>query len=49
MSSKHAGFIINKGQATAQDVIDLIRYIQEMVREKYGLVLEPEIKILGEE
>jgi UDP-N-acetylmuramate dehydrogenase len=49
VSSKHAGFIINKGQATAQDVIDLIRYIQEMVREKYGLVLEPEIKILGEE
>ena len=49
VSSKHAGFIINKGQATAQDVMDLIRYIQELVREKYGLELKPEIKILGEE
>lgn len=49
VSSKHAGFIINKEQASAQDVIDLIRHIQELVWEKHGVELKPEIKILGEE
>ncbi|NLO21695.1 MAG: UDP-N-acetylmuramate dehydrogenase [Syntrophomonadaceae bacterium] len=49
VSIKHAGFIINKGQASAQDVIDLIRHIQQLVREQHGVELKPEIKILGEE
>ncbi|KUG04244.1 udp-n-acetylenolpyruvoylglucosamine reductase [hydrocarbon metagenome] len=49
VSSKHAGFIVNKGDATAGDVIDLIAYIQKKVREKHGVDLWPEIKIVGEE
>ncbi len=49
VSSKHAGFIINKGAASAQDVIDLIYHIQKLVWEKHGVELKPEIKILGEE
>ncbi len=49
VSSKHAGFIINKGNATAEDVINLIAYIQKKAREKHGVELMPEIKILGEE
>ncbi len=49
VSSKHAGFIVNKGNATAEDVIDLIRYIQEKTREKHEVDLVPEIKIVGEE
>ncbi len=49
VSSKHAGFIVNKGNATAEDVISLISYIQEKAREKHGVDLWPEIKIVGEE
>lgn len=48
VSTKHAGFIINTGSATAQDVLDLISYIQEKVLDRYGVVLEPELKIVGE-
>ncbi|NLB89341.1 MAG: UDP-N-acetylenolpyruvoylglucosamine reductase, partial [Syntrophomonadaceae bacterium] len=48
VSTKHAGFIINTGNATAQDVLDLISYIQEKVWEAYGVLLEPELKIVGE-
>lgn len=46
VSEKHAGFIINKGNATAEDVKELIRVIRERVKEKYNVDLEPEIKIL---
>ncbi len=49
VSAKHAGFIINTGNATAQDVLDLISYIQAQVAAKYGINLEPELKIIGEE
>ncbi len=49
VSSKHAGFIINRGSATAEDVINLIHYIQEKAREKHELNLVPEITIVGEE
>lgn len=49
VSSKHAGFIVNKGNATAEDVLNLIHYIQEKTREKHGIDLWPEIKIVGEE
>ncbi|NLJ71508.1 MAG: UDP-N-acetylmuramate dehydrogenase [Syntrophomonadaceae bacterium] len=48
ISIKHAGFIINKGNATAQDVLDLIAYIQNKVYEQYGINLEPELRIVGE-
>ncbi len=49
VSEKHAGFVINKGDATAQDILDLIRYIQKTVQEKNNVLLEPEVKIIGEE
>ncbi|MEC9488197.1 MAG: UDP-N-acetylmuramate dehydrogenase [Halanaerobium sp.] len=47
VSEKHAGFIINKGDATAQDIYDLIRKIQKTVLKNFGVLLEPEIKIIG--
>lgn len=48
VSEKHAGFIVNTGDATAKDVLDLIAYIQKTVEEKFAVRLEPEIKIIGE-
>lgn len=46
VSEKHAGFVINKGGATAQDVLDLMAYIQETVKTNTGILLEPEVIIL---
>lgn len=46
VSEKHAGFIINIGGATAQDVLDLIAYVQKTVKETSGVSLECEVKIL---
>ena len=48
VSEKHAGFVINKGGATATDVITLIRDVQNKVYEKFGVKLETEVKIIGE-
>lgn len=48
ISEKHAGFIINTGNATAQDVLDLVKYAQEKVYEKFEKKIELEVKILGE-
>ncbi len=48
VSTKHAGFIINKGNATAQNVIDLINHIKDRAFSKYGVLLEPEVRIVGE-
>lgn len=48
VSEKHCGFIINANQATAQDIYDLIRKIQEEVRKKHNVFLVPEVKIWGE-
>lgn len=48
VSEKHAGFIINNNNATAKDVLDLIKYIKEIVKEKTGIQIEEEIEILGE-
>jgi UDP-N-acetylmuramate dehydrogenase len=47
VSEKHAGFIINKNNATAKDVIELINHIKNVVYEKYNVVLETEIKIIN--
>lgn len=47
VSDKHAGFIINIGNATAQNVEDLIEHIRERVYAESGVVLEAEIKIIG--
>ncbi len=47
ISLKHAGFIINDGQnAKAQDILDLITYIQKEIWKKFQIVLEPEVKFL---
>jgi len=48
VSTKHCGFIINCGQATAKDVVSLMDYIIEQVEIKYGVRLEPEVKRIGE-
>lgn len=48
VSSRHAGFIVNTGGATAADVKELIRKIREAVLEKYGVSLETEIELLGD-
>ena len=48
VSEKHAGFVINKSGATATDVINLIRDVQDKVYEKFGVKLETEVKIIGE-
>ena len=48
VSEKHAGFVINKNNATSTDVINLIRDVQRIVYEKHGVMLETEVKIIGE-
>ena len=47
VSEKHAGFVINAGEATCADVLALIREVQRVVREKTGFVLEPEVEVTG--
>lgn len=46
VSEKHSGFVINCGGATFKDVVALIKHVQEVVKEKYQVLLEPEVKIL---
>ena len=46
-STKHAGFIVNKGGATATDYLDLIHYIQKVIKEKYDINLHTEVRIIG--
>ena len=48
VSSKHAGFIINKGNATAKDILELIEYVKHKVEEKFNKKIELEIEIMGE-
>lgn len=48
ISEKHCGFVINKDQATAADIAELIRQVQDRVEEKFGVRLETEVKRLGE-
>lgn len=48
ISEKHAGFIINKENATAKDVIKLMKYTKEQVYEKFGKVIEAEIVTIGD-
>ena len=47
-SEKHCGFIIDKSNATARDVILLIQYVQNQVFQQFGVKLETEVKMLGE-
>ncbi len=48
VSPLHAGFLVNTGSATATDVIDLMKVVQETVADKFGVYLEPEVRIVGE-
>lgn len=48
VSEKHCGFVINRGNATAADVLTLIENVREKVQEQFGVTLEPEVKFLGE-
>ena len=48
VSDKHAGFVVNAGDATAKDVLELIRQVQDRVFEKHHVKLFPEVRILGE-
>ncbi|MCU0553673.1 MAG: UDP-N-acetylmuramate dehydrogenase [Syntrophales bacterium] len=49
VSEMHGNFIVNLGSATAKDIIGLIELVREKVRERKGIDLEPEVKIIGEE
>lgn len=47
VSKKHANFILNKGEATAEDIFSLINLVQKIVHRKTGVTLEPEVKLIG--
>ncbi|WP_234400608.1 UDP-N-acetylmuramate dehydrogenase [Virgibacillus senegalensis] len=49
VSTKHAGFIVNKNNATATEYISVIELVQKTVKEKFGVFLEREVKIIGED
>ena len=48
VSEKHCGFVINKEGATASDVRELMKQVDEIVYDKYNVHLEPEVRIIGE-
>lgn len=47
VSEKHCGFVINRGNATASEIMELIQEVQKRVYEQSGVRLEPEVKLLG--
>lgn len=47
VSDLHAGFVINRGHATAGQVYQLMRHVQKTVMEKSGVMLEPEVRLIG--
>lgn len=47
VSQLHSGFVINVGGATATDIIDLMHVVQDTVEDKFGVRLEPEVRIIG--
>ncbi|AWC34481.1 UDP-N-acetylmuramate dehydrogenase [Bacillus cytotoxicus] len=49
VSTKHAGFMVNVDNGTAQDYIDLIHFVQKTVEEKFDVKLEREVRIIGED
>lgn len=48
VSEKHCGFVINKGNASARDIVALMDEVTGRVKEQFGVTLEPEVKRLGE-
>lgn len=49
VSEKHSGFVINRGNATAKDLLDLMYIVKATVNAKFGVVLEEEVKIVGDD
>ncbi|MCI1944516.1 UDP-N-acetylmuramate dehydrogenase [Clostridium luticellarii] len=49
VSEKHSGFIINRGNATASDILNLIKVVQDRVKEKFNVDLYTEVRIIGED
>ena len=49
VSDKHCGFVVNMGDANAKDILDLMFIVKSTVNEKFGIMLEEEVKILGED
>ena len=47
VSVLHSGFIINKDNASAEDILQLITLVQNTVYDKFGVMLEPEVRIIG--
>ena len=47
VSEKHCGFVVNRGGATARNVMDLVCHVQEEVKKQFGVELEMEVKLLG--
>ena len=48
VSLKHAGFIVNTGDATAEDILNLVDYVTKVVYEKFGKIIELEVEVIGE-
>ena len=46
VSPKHSGFVINYDNATAEDILKLIEDVRNIVNDKFGVLLEPEVKII---
>ena len=49
VSEKHCGFVVNLGEATSKEVIELIHHIQQTVKEQFGQDLHPELRVIGED
>ena len=48
VSEKHCGFVINKDNATAADIVELMKQVADKVHAEFGVILEPEVKRIGE-
>lgn len=46
VSEKHCGFVVNVEQASSADVLAVMQHVQEVVNKKYGVMLEPEVRII---
>lgn len=49
VSEKHANFIVNRNHATARDILALMEIVQGRVHELFGVNLQPEVRVIGEE
>ena len=49
VSEKHCGFVVNKGSASASDILELMKNVTEKVYDKFGVKLEAEVRVIGEE